>query len=255
MNRTYRTEHPLYIIPPWYPALQEMFSENDMMEVSDTMANGDLHVYASKFSPETDVTDLVDPDYDDDGMRLSDFTPVYTPTPEEVVRALRGPKGDTGPMGMQGDRGESRKCECLEVEDEIANTPLPDPFMTKEKVYNLPPLPDETDLSTKDFVDLTYSLEDQADESSTTLYRALLTYQEGVWGMTHFTLPQPTTAEAYRDARVARSEGRHGWNTVYEYREPGGSWTRLIPNETSVPTEARSPEKRNVVFGYWGRKS
>lgn len=119
-KRTYRTKHPLYVIPEDYPALQEMFSNDDMMEVADLMANGDLHVYASEFSPETDVTDLVDPDYDDDGTRLSDFVPEYTPTSEEVMRALRGPQGNVGPMGPQGDQGESRKCECLELEDELA---------------------------------------------------------------------------------------------------------------------------------------
>ena len=119
LKKTYRTKHPLYIIPEAYPALQEMFEDHDMMEVADLMPNGDLHVYASEFSPETDVTDLVDPDYDD-GTRLSDFVPEYTPTPEEVMRALRGPQGETGPMGPKGDRGESRKCECLEIEDEMA---------------------------------------------------------------------------------------------------------------------------------------
>lgn len=237
MKRTYRTKHPLYIIPAEHKALRELFEDHDMMEISDVMPNGDLHVYASEFGPEDPYG--FDGEWDYYEGTLSDFMPEYTPTPEEVMRALRGPQGDTGPMGPQGDRGESRKCECLEREDELATLPI---------------LPDETDLSTKDFVDLSYSLEDQADESSTTLYRAILTWHEGVRGMTHFTLPQPTKAEAVRVARVARSEGRHDWNTVYEYREPGGSWTRLFPNETSVPMEAQSPEKRNVVFGYWGSR-
>lgn len=117
MKRTYRTEHPLYIIPAEYKALREMFEDHDLMEISDVMPNGDLHVYASEFGPETAYG--FDGEWDYHEGTLADFVPEYTPTPEEVMRALRGPKGDTGPMGPQGDRGESRKCECLEVEDSL----------------------------------------------------------------------------------------------------------------------------------------
>lgn len=162
-----RRSHPLYVIPVEYARDNEVREAlfRDQSIVLDELASGELEIYATSLPDDTYF--LIDAGYGDEESNLRDFAQPYTPTPEEVMRALRGPKGDTGPMGMQGDRGESRKCECLEVEDEIANIPLPDPFMTKEKVYNLPPL----------------------------------------------------------------------------------------PNETSLPTEARIPEKRNVVFGYWGRKS
>lgn len=118
MKRTYRTEHPLYIIPAEYKALREMFEDHDLMEVSDVMPNGDLHVYASEFGPETAYG--FDGEWDYHEGTLADFVPEYTPTPEEVMRALQGPLGPQGPQGATGPRGESRKCECLEIEDDLA---------------------------------------------------------------------------------------------------------------------------------------
>ena len=143
IKRTFRTEHPLYIIPSEYQSVQKAFQDLDMMEVSDVMPNGDLHVYASEFSPDTCFT--VSFDYGNYGSNeevlLSEFAPKYTPTSEEVMRALQGPMGPTGPMGPKGDRGESRKCECLELEDEVAQEPPAARYpYTKEQTYGLPPV-------------------------------------------------------------------------------------------------------------------
>lgn len=46
------------------------------------------------------------PDGYGDEVAMEDLLYRYTPTPEEVMRALQGPPGPPGPMGMPGERGE-----------------------------------------------------------------------------------------------------------------------------------------------------
>lgn len=98
----YRSPHPLYLIPADFPGVQAMFQDTqEHLTYSDE--GGNLYVYATNLA-ETNFPQ--DPRALEQGYTsLADFTPYYTPTPEEVMRALQGPPGPAGPMGPKGDPG------------------------------------------------------------------------------------------------------------------------------------------------------
>ena len=207
---TYRA-NPIYVIPEEIRNHNQLLFKSDVADVSDVMPNGDLHIYATSLPPNTVVYDPDDDDHEDldDGPKLSDFATKYTPTAEEVVRALRGPQGETGPMGAQGLKGESRKCECLEMEDDLSNIPLPDPFMTKEKLYGLPPDKDSP-----------------ADEPGT-MFRAAWIWEEGVIGKTFYGPARNTLKRAQLDGNSGPKDGKT-WRVYYEYLPKDSySWTQF----------------------------
>lgn len=94
----YHSPRPLYAIPHDYPGVMELFQDTQQHVGYD---NGTLHIYATNIDPFTEITDkgAQEAGY----YYLADFVPEYTPTAEEVMRALRGPQGPPGPMGPRGD--------------------------------------------------------------------------------------------------------------------------------------------------------
>lgn len=94
--------HPLYRITEYYPATKKMFLDAPGTQNNDPVT-GDLLVFSTWFTPDTPIPQE---DKDRNGWgdetTLADFIPEYIPTPEEVMRALRGPMGPAGPMGPQG---------------------------------------------------------------------------------------------------------------------------------------------------------
>lgn len=101
---------PLYVIPREYEHqyLDALSRTNNLAKVLD----------APLAAPAGATAVLIAPDYlgslvieeDEEGLHdltFDDFRPRYTPTDEEVARALRGPAGPVGPMGMAGAPGAS----------------------------------------------------------------------------------------------------------------------------------------------------
>lgn len=95
---------PLYVIPKDYPALRAQL-QRDVNAVAYLRRHDDaLLVYVTSLPPEHITPEM---------LKLSDFAEPYIPTPEEVMRALRGPEGPTGPEGVAG-----APCRCHDEGDE-----------------------------------------------------------------------------------------------------------------------------------------
>ena len=99
-----RRSHPTYVIPVEYASDNEVREVlfRDQSIVLDELASGELEIYATSLPDDTYF--LIDAGYGDEESNLRDFAQPYTPTPEEVMRALQGPPGPPGPMGPQGNR-------------------------------------------------------------------------------------------------------------------------------------------------------
>lgn len=93
--------HPLYRVPLDYPDTRRLFVDDSTCLRTQDPASGNLLVYATSLNPDRIVAEG-----DDENVAyihtLGEFAPEYTPTAEEVVRALRGPEGAPGPMGPRG---------------------------------------------------------------------------------------------------------------------------------------------------------
>mgnify|MGYP007047179783 CR=1 FL=1 len=105
---------PLYKIPNSRKALFDHILEDD----PDTVYRYDLvceefHIYFTKASVEKFYEIKIVDSYGECfiDVALVEFYVEYVPTAFEVSRALRGPQGVPGPMGMAGLPGEC-KCEA-----------------------------------------------------------------------------------------------------------------------------------------------
>lgn len=102
-----RRAHPLYRVPRELTRTQDMF--RDAGGCLEFTRGGDLLVYSTPLDPDMNIPGLEAEEYCLD--TISDLAPAYTPTAEEVMRALRGPRGYTGPMGPGGEPCTCRKDE------------------------------------------------------------------------------------------------------------------------------------------------
>ena len=92
---TIHRAHPLYRIPRELTLTQDLFRDaGGCLEFS---RGGDLLVYSTPLDHDMNIPGLEADAYCLD--TISDLSPAYTPTAEEVMRALRGPAGPVGPMG------------------------------------------------------------------------------------------------------------------------------------------------------------
>lgn len=89
---------PLYVIPTGYPALRSQLQRDSSAVVYLRRHDDALLVFATSLPPEHTTPEM---------LKLADFAEQYVPTPEEVMRALRGPAGPPGPEGVAG-----APCHC-----------------------------------------------------------------------------------------------------------------------------------------------
>lgn len=103
---------PLAIVPKAYHGMMTYMRNMAEVEFFTLAGSHDLAVVA--VAPEAWDAALEELEGADEPITLRDFRTVYTPTDEEVVRALRGPQGYPGPMGAMGAPGQSGDTEALQ---------------------------------------------------------------------------------------------------------------------------------------------
>lgn len=119
---------PLYVIPREYEHqyLDALSRTNNLAKVLDAPLAAPAGATAVLIAP--DYLGSVVIDEDEEGLHdltFDDFRPAYTPTDEEIARALRGPMGPVGPMGMAGDPGAPATPDdgaLAEVYERLAST-------------------------------------------------------------------------------------------------------------------------------------
>lgn len=93
-----RCSHPLYEVPSdlWESVPSDIQEDCTVFHADDSV----LVLAAPERLDDISVMDAYG-----DGIPVRYFRALYTPSPEEVCRALQGPPGPAGPAGMSGEPG------------------------------------------------------------------------------------------------------------------------------------------------------
>lgn len=108
---------PLYVVPAVYWAdVPAHIQRQCVASIRDNTA--------TIFIAPADFGEIVSYPDGDEPATMAEFRHLYTPTPEEVCRALRGPQGYPGPtgaMGATGAPGATTDADLTEVHARLAD--------------------------------------------------------------------------------------------------------------------------------------